>query len=177
MRRVAGKISEHFRRELGMEIAGVNVHEGSYIVSVVGGKVFLRCPHDELVIKIGHLLFDEEGSAPSLSDILEVSFISLTDERSLDWTIGRISEVLKRSDFSIWDFDTEFDEIVIQDKVSSYFLLIDLGEFMERYKGLAFGLGRLEEKMISELKNSKLKRLSLQEVRELERYKGLNRRY
>ncbi|KAF0993998.1 hypothetical protein [Geobacillus sp. TFV-3] len=149
-----------YLNNIGVFIEGILPIEESYIIKIIPlEQCFMQMKHEDLVLHFGWIMFNEEVLTPlSVKNVLK--HCKIVDEKSIDVLLKAIAGNLKSSPIKVKGYVYDYNEVVIHDLSKNLFLLLNLKEFVAKYKLLAF---EQNATLISDLQSSKGKYVNIGE--------------
>ncbi len=156
--------------EIGLKIIEVIPEEQGYVLENLSRiKIQLFSEHEKLILYCGWILFNDTPiSAFSLENILNECRIH--DENSVYKVIEGFNDLIRNKEIVFGPIDYEFNEVVVNERKTGKYLLVNMKKIAEKFKGLVIGAkDKTIKDLIAYINDFRIKRYTMKELKDLQR--------
>lgn len=128
-------------KSIGCYIEKMDNHKGSdgYIINVKSKQIMLFTRYREFILDFGGLLFGEKLEKP-----LDLKNLMLTGtvygENSVNKIVTNLEKRVDERGYRLYKLEHEYNELILQQKNTDYYVIENLDQFVEKFKLLSLGL-------------------------------------
>lgn len=129
---------------IGVVVSDVSRDKESYVLRPLPReRATLYCKHKQVLEQYGGIIYGNEQINPELQEIIEMG--SVEDEETIYFIERKLRSILRKYSQEIIDSNFEFDEIILKQDSGRY-IIDKLKAFVVKFKHLAFGSGKQNNK-------------------------------
>ena len=160
-------------KKIKIHIESADFDREGYIITYLDfTRIHFFCRHKDLVLDFGGLLFGEKLFVPFKVETV-ITKSKVLEETSKELIVDRIAEITRDSEIHIRNYDSNFNEITIFEKLSKKYLVANMTTIVEEFKEMALGLGdKTVENFVTYINRLSTKRYTLEEIKDIERLRS-----